>query len=137
MQLSDIQSQFLLLAASKALATISREGVVNVVPVSSIKVLDGKILLVNYFMDKTLENILANPDVSLVAWTKMIGYQVKGSAQYKTSGDTFDMVVAWIREMLPERTVHGVVIIEPTEIFDIAPDKKTDEHFKEMKNISA
>lgn len=120
---------FLLQASSKALATLSKEGVVNVVPVSSIKVHDGAIVLVNYFMEKTLENILANSAVALVAWSGMIGYQIKGTATYETSGALFDEVAQWITETIPGRVVKGIIILTPTEVHDIAPDKKTAEHF--------
>ncbi len=126
-------TSFLLQADAKALATTSKEGTINVVPVSSIKIEDGKIILVNYFMEKTLENILSNTAVALVAWSKMIGYQIKGSAEYYTSGDVFDRVVAWIKETIPSRIVKGVIVITPTEIHDIAPDKKTKEAFIKME----
>ena len=119
--------QFILSADSKALATLSPDGIINVVPVSSIKVVDGKIILVNYFMDKTLENITANNKVSLVAWSKMVGYQIKGSVEYTTQGNVFDDVVIWIKETIPSRTVKGVLIISPEEIHDIAPGKNTRE----------
>ena len=116
--------QFLLNADSKALATLSRDGVINVVPVSSMKIIEDKIVLVNYFMEKTLENILSNDNIALVAWSEMAGYQVKGKVEYRTSGDTFDMVTNWIRETIPGRVVKGVLIIEPAEVYDISPDKK-------------
>ena len=62
--------EFILQADSKALATHGTKGI-NVIPVSSLKIIDGDIWLINYFMDKTLENILENKEVSLVCWSKM------------------------------------------------------------------
>lgn len=121
--------EFILSADSKALATVSALGVLNVVPVSSVRVFDGKVVLVNYFMDKTFQNIISNDQVALVAWSKMIGYQIKGRAEYKDSGEVFDTVVSWIKETIPGRVVKGVIIITPIEVYDIAPDKKTKEHF--------
>ena len=118
---------FLLSATSKALATTSAQGLINVVPVSSIRVVDGRIILVNYFMGKTLDNILAHPEVALVAWKDMIGYQIKGTAHYETSGALFDEVVKWVTETIPGRVVKGIVSITPTELYDIAPGKKTKE----------
>lgn len=117
--------QFLLQAKSKALGTISKDGVCNVVPVSTIKIVTGKIILVNYFMDKTLANILENNHVTLVAWSDMYGYQVKGVAEYKTSGNWFNEIVVWVKEILPERIVKGIIIIDPKEVYDIAPTKDT------------
>ena len=48
--------ELLLTAQSKALATYSEYGL-NVVPVSVLRMIDEDIILVNYFMDKTLKNI--------------------------------------------------------------------------------
>lgn len=124
--------EFILSADSKALATISSSGVLNVVPVSSVRIFDGKIVLVNYFMDKTFENITTNNQVAFVAWSKMIGYQVKGTVEYKDSGEIFENVVSWIKETIPSRVVKGVLIISPTETHDVAPDKKTKEHFESV-----
>ncbi len=121
--------KFILSADSKALATISSDGLLNVIPVSSVRVFDGKIVLVNYFMQKTLENLNSNNQVAFVAWSKMIGYQIKGSVEYQDSGEIFEDVVSWIKETIPGRVVKGVLIINPNEVHDIAPDKKTKEHF--------
>lgn len=121
--------KFILSADSKALATISSDGLLNVIPVSSVRVFDGKIVLVNYFMQKTLENLNSNNKVAFVAWSKMIGYQIKGSVEYQDSGEIFEDVVSWIKETIPGRVVKGVLIINPNEVHDIAPDKKTKEHF--------
>jgi uncharacterized pyridoxamine 5'-phosphate oxidase family protein len=63
--------EFILSAEAKALATYSNDNL-NVVPVSSIKIMEGKIWLINYFMDKTLSNILENKSVALVCWRKMM-----------------------------------------------------------------
>ncbi len=116
---------FLLKAESKALATLSLDGIINVVPVSTITIKDGKIILVNYFMEKTFENIISNKNMSLVAWTKMMGYQIKGTIEYITEGDVFDEVVVWVKEILPDRLVKGIIAITPVEVFDIAPTKNS------------
>ncbi len=120
--------KFILSAESKALATYIN-GAPNVVPVSSVKIVDGKIWLINYFMDKTLANILENKSVALVCWKKMMGYQIKGKVSYETSGTNFDLAVDWIKKILPERVVKGLIILEPVEIHDIAPTKDTKEKF--------
>ncbi|MEI6352872.1 MAG: flavin-nucleotide-binding protein [Candidatus Nomurabacteria bacterium] len=120
--------KFLLNAESKALATFGDE--INVVPVSSIKIEGDEIWLVDYFMKKTKENILKNKNVSLVAWTGLFGYQIKGEMNYETEGEKFEKAVSWISEILPERKVKGILILKPKEVFDIAPTKNTKEEFK-------
>lgn len=124
--------QFLLQADSKALATNGPAGI-NVVPVSSLKVVGGKIWLINYFMDKTLQNILSEQPVALTAWSKMIGYQIKGTTDYLSEGPEFEQAVAWIKEILPDRIVRGLIILSPTEIHDIAPTKDTKEKFESIQ----
>jgi len=118
--------KFILQASSKALATRGENGI-NVVPVSSIRVVDGEIWLINYFMDKTLINILETKEASLVCWEKMFGYQIKGEATYLTEGDKFQTACDWIKEILPDRTVKGLVILKPIDIFDVSPSKNTHE----------
>lgn len=56
--------EFLLTANGKALATNGPNGL-NVIPVSTIFTEGNNIVLVDYFMKKTLQNILENKNVSL------------------------------------------------------------------------
>jgi hypothetical protein len=49
MKLSNTCEALVLQAEGKALATYGKELGINVVPVSSVKVVDGEIVLVNYF----------------------------------------------------------------------------------------
>jgi len=109
----------LLYADAKALATFSNDDI-NVVPVSSIKVVENEIWLVDYFFNKTRNNIKNNPKVALTAWVGLRGYQVKASASYLTEGSLFDEAKKWISKEHPNRLVRGLVVLSPTEIFDIS-----------------
>lgn len=109
-------------ADGKALATYSAESGAHVVPVSSIRLEEDAIVLVNYFFGQTLKNLEKNPAVSLAAWKGLEGFQIKASARIETSGERFDSVVAWIKETIPSRIVKGVVVLTPTEIFDVSAD---------------
>ena len=120
--------KFILEATSKALATQGNHGI-NVVPVSTIRVVDGNIWLINYFMDKTLHNISYNKNVALVCWSKMMGYQIKGEMEIVTDGKNFDEAVMWVGKILPERVVKGLLILHPKEVFDVSPTKNTKETF--------
>ncbi len=112
-------TEFILQAPNKALATFGPQGI-NVVPVSTIRIVEDKILLVNYFMNKTIENIKNNPDISLVCWSGLDGYQIKGEIEYKTSGELFDELTAWAIEKFPEREVHGILLVTPQHIYPIS-----------------
>jgi len=119
--------EFLLSAPSKALATNGPQGL-NVVPVSSIFVEENNIILINYFMQKTLENILETKTVSLAVWKELYGYQIKADCDYKEEGEIFDKYVLKVKEILPKRIVKGVLILTINDIFDIAINKNTKEY---------
>jgi uncharacterized protein len=110
----------LLKAEGKALATYSKAEGVSVVPVSSVRVMDNKIVLVNYFFGQTVCNIEENPDVALTFWTGLKGYRIKATAKHQTEGSIFDEVVGWIKETIPSRVVKGVLILTPVAVYDIS-----------------
>lgn len=127
--------EFILSAEAKALATYANSSL-NVIPVSSIKIVDGKIWLINYFMDKTLSNVLGSKVVALVCWRKMMGYQIKGNVSYVTEGQDFDEAIKWIKSILPTRIVKGLIILIPEETHDVSPTKDTKEKFlAEQKSL--
>lgn len=103
--------------AAKALATVGPCGL-NVAAVSSIKVVDDTIWLVDYFMDKTRRNLQATQQASLVAWSGLVSYQVRAAVTYHTSGDVFVRARNWVQRIHPTRAVQGVLVLEPAEVFD-------------------
>lgn len=118
-QIADI----VLNADGKALATTYKNDI-NVVPVSSIKIVEGKIWLINYFMNKTLQNLTNNPHVALACWKGLEGYQIQADVAYLTDGDAFTEARQWIAKILPGRIVKGLLVLDPTEIFDISASKE-------------
>lgn len=68
MNFSKVIIESLINANSKALAT-SFDNQTNVVPVSTVKVVERKIWLIDYFFKKTKSNFLNNPKVALTFWT--------------------------------------------------------------------
>jgi predicted pyridoxine 5'-phosphate oxidase superfamily flavin-nucleotide-binding protein len=109
----------LLTAEAKSLATYGSAGV-NVIAVYSIDVTDEAIILYNFFMGKTIENIIAAPEVALAAWSGFVGVQVKGVATYVTEGERFDEAVVVMKEKFPERTLRGLVVLTPRTVYDIS-----------------
>ena len=111
--------EMVLNAEAKALATCNEKGI-NVIPVSTVKVMDDQIILVNYFMGKTLENIKSNSEVALACWSGLSGYQIKAQAEYQTEGEIFNDIEKWIADILPERVVKGILVLKPHDIFDVS-----------------
>jgi len=105
---------------SKALATSSLDGNINVVPISDAVIVDEKIWIFNYFFEKTIKNIHENPNVSIVAWSGLMGFQIKAKANYFTEGENLDLALAWVASKYPNRVLNGVVVLDIVEIFDIS-----------------
>jgi len=123
MTLSKEVQEILYNAEAKALATFSNKDI-NVVPVSSAKIVDDKIWLIDYFFDKTRTNIKQNPNVSFTFWIGLRGYQTKAKVNYLTKGTAFDTAVDWIATIHPNRIVKGLLILNITAIYDISIHNK-------------
>jgi predicted pyridoxine 5'-phosphate oxidase superfamily flavin-nucleotide-binding protein len=108
------------------LATATKEGVPNVVPVGAKKILDEETILISdQFFDKTLKNIKENPYVAITIWDNHEGYQLKGTVNVETSGPRFEETARWIEEMGKAMNVplksKGALIIHVTDIFSVSP----------------
>lgn len=121
-------------AEAKALATCGPEGV-NVVPVSVIEVSESKIVLFDFFMDKTVKNLKVDPDVALTAWSGLTGLQVKAKAEYQTSGKLFDGSVEKMKVQFPERTLSGVIVLTLTHVYDISAGAKAGQLLKSQSDF--
>jgi predicted pyridoxine 5'-phosphate oxidase superfamily flavin-nucleotide-binding protein len=105
---------------SKALATMGSFGI-NVVPVSTIRVVNDNILLMNYFLKKTLGNIAENPNVALACWKGLVGCQIKGSVRYVDTGPEFEEAKDWVTKNVANRTLKGLLVLKPEETFVVSP----------------
>ncbi|MCD4800946.1 MAG: pyridoxamine 5'-phosphate oxidase family protein [Methanococcoides sp.] len=98
-------------------ATASKEGVPNVVPIGVISLVDDStIWIADNFMNKTLSNIIENPKVSIYVWgpeTKG-SFQIKGDVELKTSGPEFEK----IKEKSPAK---GLLVMKITDVYDCSP----------------
>ncbi|MCI5051344.1 MAG: hypothetical protein MRY57_03475 [Candidatus Pacebacteria bacterium] len=116
MILSDIQKEFILNAESKALGTYGDN--IHVIPVSTIFINNEQIILCNYFMKNTIDNILQNPNVSLSCWSQTQGIQIKGIVTYQETGDVFSWIQNIISQKYPHRILKGVLVINPSDVYD-------------------
>ena len=62
------------------------------IAVADIKVLDNRIIITDNFMQETKRNIISNKNVSLIFWSDNGGYELKGKADYFSSGKWLDFV---------------------------------------------
>jgi hypothetical protein len=81
-----------------ALATVDENANPHCIAVAFVKaVSDNQILVTNNYMSETIKNIKRNPNVALVVWNKeweesCVGYELRGSAEYFTSGRWYEAV---------------------------------------------
>ena len=111
-----------------ALATATKDGKPNVVPIAFSKVFsDDELLLVDNWMGKTRQNIEANPIVAVSAWCKRgrdrgRGYQFKGKARVESSGKIFEEAARWVETRKPKWSLSvakAVVIVKVDEIYNL------------------
>ena len=98
----------------------------NVVPVAFKDVTDdGKLVVGDVFLEKTLNNIKANDGkiaISVYDAQNLEGYQIKGTAQYVTEGEVVDTFKAMVEEMFKgAATAKGALIITPEKVIVTTP----------------
>jgi predicted pyridoxine 5'-phosphate oxidase superfamily flavin-nucleotide-binding protein len=102
-------------------ATASKDGVPNVVPIGFLELVDDETVWISdNFMKKTLDNVLENPKVSFYVWgpeTKGC-FQVKGSVEVKTSGPEFEKMQETVRAQAPAK---GLLVMKIQDVYQCAP----------------
>jgi uncharacterized protein len=104
------------------LATSSKKGLPNVVPIGAFKLLDDERLLISdQFSSKTLNNLKENPQVAISWWGEKGGFQMKGPVTIHTSDEIFRQDVAWMKELRPTLTPKSAVIMKISEVYQVKP----------------
>jgi len=104
------------------LATASKNGIPNAVPVGAFRLLDDATLLISdQFFNKTLANMKENPNVAVTWWGDKGGFQVKGTVTIHTDDTVFSDDVAWMKELRPQLKPKSAVVLKVTGVFSIKP----------------
>ena len=103
-------------------ATATRDGKPNGVPVGGVKVIsDDELMVVDVLMNKTRHNMDENPQIAITAWDLGVhyGYQFKGRARVETSGKLFDQEYERMKSNPGELklTVKAVIIVKIEEVY--------------------
>jgi uncharacterized protein len=102
------------------LATSSKDGIPNVVPIGAFKLLDDERLLISdQFFLKTLANLKENPKAAISYWGEKGGYQIKGTVTIHTNDNVFSEDVAWMKELRPTLTPKSAVIMKISDVFQV------------------
>jgi len=105
-------------------ATASKDGWPNVVPIGFVELVDDETLWVaDNFMKKTLANIKENPKMSIFIWgpeTKGC-FQIKGDVELKTEGPEFAKMQETVRAKMAQAPAKGLMIVKIREVFQCSP----------------
>jgi len=105
-------------------ATASKEGWPNVVPIGFVELVDDEtIWIADNFMKKTLANIRENPKMSVYVWgpeTKGC-FQIKGDIELKTEGPEFEKMQETVRAKMAKAPAKGLMIMKIREVYTCAP----------------
>jgi predicted pyridoxine 5'-phosphate oxidase superfamily flavin-nucleotide-binding protein len=103
------------------LATASRDGDPNVVPVGSVFLIDPETIWIgNQFMKQTLKNLKENPKACLYAW----GPETKGCLKLKckvivhTSGPDYDKMKEMVKARKAESVCKALLEFKITEVYN-------------------
>ena len=100
------------------IATVSSDGMPNIGPKRTMRIVDDSTLMYNENTGKqTQQNIKDNARVAVayVDWEKLDGYRFVGKAEIFTEGKIFDDAVEWAKGKVPE----SVVVIHIEEIYTL------------------
>jgi len=121
-----------------AVATCTKGGLPNVVPIHFVKILsDDEIMLADIFMKKTFENIQDNPNVAISVWDWDVkprqGYQFKGTPRIETSGSIYDMAVEMVKAEKPDLTPKSAIVLKITDVFVTSPGPNAGKNVEEIE----
>ncbi|MBS3065463.1 pyridoxamine 5'-phosphate oxidase family protein [Candidatus Pacearchaeota archaeon] len=103
------------------LSTSSKEGIPNLIAVECCGVVSDKILIADCHFGKTKKNLDENKRVAILTENNKEHYQIKGIAEYQTSGKYFDKIVKMLEGTGYQ--AKGVIAVSCDEIYDL--DKYT------------
>ena len=98
------------------LSSVYDDGSPRTIPVAFKKILsDDEVMLVNNYMNATLNNIKARPDkVSLTVWADGVVFHVSGKASIYNSGRIFQQGVEIVKSKRPNLDPKSVVMLKVT-----------------------
>ena len=101
-------------------ATASKDGVPNVVPIGFVIPRDDEtIWIIDNFMDKSLKNVKENPVIALYAWDpdSPNSYQIKCSVKVANSGPEYEEAVKIAHSKKETYPAKNLFILKVTDVF--------------------
>jgi hypothetical protein len=104
-----------------ALATCSKEAIPNVAYMYQYWWFQPDTLVIgDLFMNATRRNIQENKRASFCVWDEETdkSYKFVGTAEYRTSGDGYNLANENLHKKKPDKKFKGAVVIKVTQIYD-------------------
>lgn len=102
------------------LATATKEGVPNVVPIAAVKFLDDETLLISdQYFGKTLNNLKENPKIALTWWGEKDGFQIKADITIHTDDDVFREDVRWVKSIKDTLNPKSAIVAKITAVYAV------------------
>lgn len=114
------------------MATSSKQGIPNVVPIGFLWVENGEIYVVDNYLNKTLANIRENPVAAVYALGGKDGkecIQVKGKAVYEDSGPLYEAARAKAKAKNDKYPAKGLLRIIPEHVYNTSPGPDAGKEF--------
>ena len=101
------------------MATSSLDGVVNISNIGA-KYLreDGAIVVVDNYMKKTKDNVIANPRVAILVRREKLSFQIKGTCRYVDEGPEYEAARSWMKAKAEKYPAKGALIITSEAVYD-------------------
>ncbi len=105
-------------------ATASKDGWPNVVPIAFVELVnDETIWIADNFMKKTRANVTENPKISIYVYgpeTKGC-FQIKGTVEVKTDGPEFEKMKETVRKKMPKAPAKSLLVMKISDVFLCSP----------------
>ncbi|WP_342676155.1 pyridoxamine 5'-phosphate oxidase family protein [Methanofollis sp. UBA420] len=106
------------------LATASKDGEPNVVPMKSVWLVDDEtVWIADNYMEKTLANLQENARAAIFLWgpeTKGC-LQVKGDTAVLTSGPDYEKMRAMVKAKSEKYPAKSLIVFKVTDVFTCSP----------------
>lgn len=113
-------------------AKVSKDGVPNICNVGAKYIReDGKIIVIDNYMRKTLSNVLENPEVSLLIRRGKESYQIKGTAVYVSVGKEHEYAQKWMKSVNEKYPVKGAIIVTVKSVYNSMSESTAGDKFEE------
>lgn len=102
------------------LATATKDGFPNVVPIAAVKFLDDETLLISdQYFGKTLNNLKENPKIALTWWGDKDGFQIKADITIHTDDEIFRKDVEWVKSIKDTLNPKSAIVAKITAVYAV------------------